>query len=97
MANPARKAAGGSATARSRDTAVKRSVSGRPTKAFFVSMLVRDIELLPAVVDLVDNSVDGVWCSDQTGTTRASRWPWKRLRNASRSPTTAGGCRSTPL
>ena len=59
MATRVRKAAGGSATARSRDTAVKRSVSGRPTKAFFVSMLVRDIELLPAVVDLVDNSVNG--------------------------------------
>ncbi|PLS75756.1 MAG: hypothetical protein CYG61_05475 [Actinobacteria bacterium] len=35
------------------------AVSGTPTKEFFVSMLVRDIELLPAVVDLVDNSVDG--------------------------------------
>lgn len=34
-------------------------VLARPTKEFFVSMLVRDIELLPAVVDLVDNSVDG--------------------------------------
>jgi hypothetical protein len=34
-------------------------VVARPTKEFFVRMLVRDIELLPAVVDLVDNSVDG--------------------------------------
>lgn len=34
-------------------------VLAEPTKGFFVSMLVRDIELLPAVVDLVDNSIDG--------------------------------------
>lgn len=30
-----------------------------PTKDFFISMLIRDIELLDAVADLVDNCVDG--------------------------------------
>lgn len=34
-------------------------VDARPTKHFFVEMLVRDVDLLDAVVDLVDNSVDG--------------------------------------
>ena len=34
-------------------------VQGEPTKDFFISMLVRDIGLIPAIVDLVDNSVDG--------------------------------------
>ena len=34
-------------------------VDAQPTKDFFVSMLVRDVELLDAVVDLLDNSVDG--------------------------------------
>src|SRR4051812_30676793 len=34
-------------------------IDARPTKRFFVRMLVRDIELVPAIVDLVDNSVDG--------------------------------------
>jgi hypothetical protein len=34
-------------------------VKANPTKAFFISMLVRDIGLAPAIVDLVDNSVDG--------------------------------------
>ena len=34
-------------------------VDARPTKRFFVRMLVRDIELVPAIIDLVDNSVDG--------------------------------------
>jgi hypothetical protein len=34
-------------------------IDARPTKRFFVRMLVRDIELIPAIVDLIDNSVDG--------------------------------------
>jgi hypothetical protein len=34
-------------------------VDARPTKKFFVRMLVRDIELAPAIIDLIDNSVDG--------------------------------------
>lgn len=34
-------------------------VSAGAEKRFFIEMLVKDIELLPAVVDLVDNSVDG--------------------------------------
>lgn len=32
---------------------------GGPTKRFFVSMLTRDIELADAILDLIDNSVDG--------------------------------------
>ena len=36
-----------------------RKVNASPAKRFFIGMLVRDIELLPAVLDLVDNSVDG--------------------------------------
>lgn len=35
------------------------SVEAGPTKQFFVSMITRDIPLQPAIVDLVDNSVDG--------------------------------------
>jgi hypothetical protein len=34
-------------------------VEASADKRLFVSMLVKDIELLPAVIDLVDNSVDG--------------------------------------
>lgn len=34
-------------------------ISAEPTKAFFVDMLVRDIPLETAILDLVDNSVDG--------------------------------------
>jgi hypothetical protein len=35
------------------------SIYGGPTKRLFVSMLTRDIELDDAILDLVDNSVDG--------------------------------------
>lgn len=35
------------------------TLSGAPTKRFFVSMLPRDIDLDDAILDLVDNSVDG--------------------------------------
>src|SRR5258706_7202288 len=34
-------------------------INGSPTKDFFIHMLVRDIPLNRAVIDLVDNSVDG--------------------------------------
>jgi hypothetical protein len=37
----------------------ERRVEASPEKRFFIGMLVKDIELIPAIVDLVDNSVDG--------------------------------------
>jgi hypothetical protein len=37
----------------------KETIWGGPTKRFFVSMLTRDIELTDAILDLVDNCVDG--------------------------------------
>lgn len=36
------------------------SVSGSPVKSFFVRMLTRDIELEDAILDLLDNCVDGI-------------------------------------
>lgn len=36
-----------------------RTIFGGPTKRFFVSMLTRDIELADALLDLIDNCVDG--------------------------------------
>ncbi len=34
-------------------------INAEPTKGFFVDMITRDISLEQAVLDLVDNSVDG--------------------------------------
>ncbi|MCW0435291.1 ATP-binding protein [Xanthomonas sacchari] len=42
------------------DTEKKGSVVARPTKSFFVHMLTRDIELQDALLDLLDNCVDGI-------------------------------------
>jgi hypothetical protein len=37
----------------------QRVILASPTKDFFIDMLVKDIELIPAIVDLLDNAVDG--------------------------------------
>lgn len=36
----------------------KRLINTRPSKSFFIKTLVRDIQLIDAVLDLVDNSID---------------------------------------
>ncbi|MFC1976362.1 ATP-binding protein [Chloroflexota bacterium] len=41
------------------DTNGNLSINASPTKEFFISMLVKDIELVRSIIDLVDNSVDG--------------------------------------
>ena len=40
--------------------AASKPINAGPTKAFFVKMLTRDIELADAILDLLDNCVDGV-------------------------------------
>lgn len=37
----------------------EKKINANPTKEFFISMLVRDIALEPAIAELVDNSLDG--------------------------------------
>ena len=41
-------------------TKLQDQADGRPTKAFFANMLTRDIELKDAMLDLLDNCVDGL-------------------------------------
>ena len=38
---------------------MKGNINGRPTKEFFVHMITRDITIRDAILDLLDNSVDG--------------------------------------
>lgn len=38
-----------------------RRASAKPTKAFFVRMLTRDISLDDCILDLIDNSIDSAW------------------------------------
>ena len=40
-------------------TETNETVKAQPTKAFFVEMLVKDVSLLSAIMDLLDNCVDG--------------------------------------
>ena len=34
-------------------------IQGRPTKKFFIEMITRDISIEDAIIDLIDNSIDG--------------------------------------
>lgn len=36
-----------------------KKVDASPTKGFFIYMLTRDIDVRPAIVELIDNSIDG--------------------------------------
>jgi hypothetical protein len=47
------------------DAIEKQLISAEPTKSFFVDMLTRDIALEQAILDLVDNSVDGAKAADR--------------------------------
>jgi hypothetical protein len=42
----------------------KDKAPANPTKAFFVTMIIRDITLEDCILDLIDNSVDGAWRSE---------------------------------
>src|SRR5438128_2057540 len=46
------------------DTPTPPKVGANPTKAFFVTMITRDITLEDCILDLIDNSVDGAWRSE---------------------------------
>ena len=45
-------------------------VPGDPVKSFFVEMLTRDIELEDAILDLLDNCVDGILRKKRNAKTR---------------------------
>ena len=34
-------------------------IEGNPTKTFFIDMITRDISIKDAIIDLLDNSIDG--------------------------------------
>lgn len=34
-------------------------IEGNPTKTFFIQMITRDITINDAIIDLLDNSIDG--------------------------------------
>ena len=56
-------------------------VSAQPVKGFFVNMLTRDIALEDAILDLLDNCVDGALRSlaDEEGTTKPYKGFWAKI------------------
>lgn len=52
-------------------------ISAHPVKSFFVHMLTRDIELADAILDLLDNCVDGVQRSETKSNLKKKR-PYKK-------------------
>jgi hypothetical protein len=73
-------------------------VSARPVKSFFVSMLTRDIKLEEAILDLLDNCVDGVLRATKSGRSRAKpyRGFWSEIRFDKRSFSIADNCGGIP-
>lgn len=49
------------------NTSSELTINAEPTKEFFISMLVKDIQLIPAIIDLIDNSIDGARRLKQDG------------------------------
>lgn len=60
------------------ETSPKGSVVARPTKSFFVHMLTRDIELQDALLDLLDNCVDGIVRA--LGSVTATETPYENFK-----------------
>ena len=56
-----------------------RPVSAAPVKSFFVSMLTRDIRLEEAILDLLDNCVDGILRSKQTEPDKPYEGNWAEI------------------
>ena len=46
----------------------EKTIDAMPTKELFIDMLTRDIALIPAIIDLVDNSADGAKKDNGEGT-----------------------------
>ena len=57
----------------------RESVSARPVKSFFVSMLTRDIKLEDAIMDLLDNCVDGILRTGAGGTDQPYEGFWAAI------------------
>lgn len=49
-------------------THIPKTITTEPTKKFFVQMLTRDISLEDAILDLLDNCVDGILRAEENGT-----------------------------
>lgn len=75
------------------------TADAHPTKRFFVEMLVRDIELKDALLDLLDNCIDGVMRSPQHEANPARPYEgyWAKIDFDSQSFSITDNCGGIPL
>lgn len=79
----------------STDAAPPESIDASSTKWFFVEMLIRDVDLVDAVIDLIDNSVDAAR-ADGSGDLTGAEVLCRFTTGSSARWTTAEGCRRKP-
>lgn len=71
-------------------------VSAAPVKSFFVSMLTRDIRLEEAILDLLDNCVDGILRSKQIQSDKPYEGSWAEISFRDGTFTIADNCGGIP-
>src|SRR2546427_11930787 len=69
-------------------------INASPTKEFFIHMLTRDIQLTPAILDLVDNSFDGARGLRPRGNYEGL---WVRMEMSSEKCDIADNCGGIPV
>ncbi len=71
-------------------------VSARPVKSFFVTMLTRDITLEEAILDLLDNCVDGILRSKLRDGPKPYQGYWAKIEFAADSFSISDNCGGIP-
>ena len=74
----------------------REAVSARPVKSFFVSMLTRDIKLEEAILDLLDNCVDGILRASANGSDLPYDGYWAAITFDAESFVIADNCGGIP-
>ena len=72
------------------------SVSAAPVKSFFVSMLTRDIKLEEAILDLLDNCVDGIIRSKHVESDQSYEGNWAEISVGGGTFSIADNCGGIP-
>ncbi|MCC3531261.1 MAG: hypothetical protein JGK21_25085 [Microcoleus sp. PH2017_22_RUC_O_B] len=75
------------------------TLNASPTKSFFVEMLTRDIELEDAILDLLDNCIDGIQrtIKDHHSSEKPYDCFWAKLTFSNESFTIEDNCGGIPI
>jgi hypothetical protein len=77
-------------------TPISKSVDASPVKLFFVDMLTRDIKLEEAILDLLDNCIDGVLRGKRTKGDKPYQGYWCRIQFGQDSFSITDNCGGIP-